>query len=108
MCCGPVFPRSTASNTALEAADFFFQLEFTEPERLPQFTENADYADALCVNASGEFMTLKTRKMLVLGVLGTVLLLSNAMLIAKWLDVTGAIGWASHIRSEYLTGTPSP
>ena len=50
-------------------------------------------------------MTLKVRKMVVLAVLGAVLLLSNAMLIARWLDVTGAIGWASHIRSEYLTGT---
>ena len=50
-------------------------------------------------------MVLRTRKLVVAGVIAAVLFLANALLIAMWLDDSGVICWVQSIRSEYLTGT---
>ncbi len=50
-------------------------------------------------------MVLRTRKLVVAGVIAAVLLLANALMIATWLSHSGVISWARSIRSEYLTGT---
>ncbi len=50
-------------------------------------------------------MVLRTRKLVVTGVIAAVLLLANALVIAAWLDESGVIGWARYIREEYATGT---
>lgn len=50
-------------------------------------------------------MTLGIRKIIVLGLIGAVLLVSNVLLVAKWLSEKGVIDWARNIRAEYLTGT---
>ena len=50
-------------------------------------------------------MTLTTRKLIVLGMIGVVLLLGNILLVASWLAEKGVVDWALSIRSEYLTGT---
>ena len=50
-------------------------------------------------------MTLSTRKLLVLLLIAAALLLANAVLVIDWLSERGVIGFANHIRTEYLTGT---
>ena len=50
-------------------------------------------------------MTLTIRKMVVLGLIGSILLLGNILLVANWLAEKGLVDWARSIRSEYLTGT---
>ena len=50
-------------------------------------------------------MSLRPRKLIVLTVLASILLLANAHAIACWLDRIGLIGWAQDLRAEYVTGT---
>ncbi len=50
-------------------------------------------------------MSLTIRKAVVLGLLGTILLLGNILFVANWLSEKGVVDWAHHIRAEYLTGT---
>jgi hypothetical protein len=50
-------------------------------------------------------MSLTIRKVIVLGSIGSILLLGNILLMANWLAERGVIDWARNIRSEYLTGT---
>ena len=50
-------------------------------------------------------MTLRIRKLIVLGIIATVFLMGNALVLAHWLNEIGVIGWASWFRAEFLTGT---
>ena len=50
-------------------------------------------------------MSLTIRKVIVLGLIGSILLLGNILLLANWLAEKGVVDWARGIRSEYLTGT---
>ena len=50
-------------------------------------------------------MTLGVRKLIVAGTVVAVLLLANTLAIAQWLDHVGVLGWARHVRSEYLSGS---
>ena len=50
-------------------------------------------------------MPLRTKKIIVVAVIGAVILLANAWLVAEWLDRIGVIACAQHLRSEYATGT---
>ena len=50
-------------------------------------------------------MTLTIRKLIVLGIIGTILLLGNILFVANWLSEKGVVEWAKNIRTEYLTGT---
>jgi hypothetical protein len=50
-------------------------------------------------------MSLTIRKAIVLGLIGSVFLLGNILLVANWLSERGVVDWARNIRSEYLTGT---
>jgi len=50
-------------------------------------------------------MSLSTRKFLVLCCVGVIFLVANIWLVANWLEEKGAIGFARHIKTEYLTGT---
>jgi len=49
--------------------------------------------------------SLGIRKLVVISLVGGIFLLGNIWLVVNWLEGTGAIGWAKHIRKEYLTGT---
>jgi hypothetical protein len=50
-------------------------------------------------------MSLTIRKVIVLGLIGSILLLGNILLVANWLSEHGVADWARGIRAEYLTGT---
>jgi len=50
-------------------------------------------------------MSLGTRKLIVVGVIGCVFLAANVMVIATWLNEQGIPGKAEWIRKEFLTGT---
>jgi len=50
-------------------------------------------------------MSLSTRKFIVLCCVGVIFLVANIWLVASWLEEKGAIGFAKHIKAEYLTGT---
>ena len=50
-------------------------------------------------------MTLGIRKLIVLGLVGGVFLLGNALVLAHWLNEMGVIESAGRFRSEFLTGT---
>ena len=50
-------------------------------------------------------LSLGIRKVLILGLVGGIFLLGNIWLVVKWLEERGAVDWARHVRSEYLTGT---
>ena len=50
-------------------------------------------------------MSLTTRKIFVLGVIGLILLLGNILFVASWLAERGVVDWARDVRAEYLTGT---
>ena len=50
-------------------------------------------------------MSLRMKKIVVLGILAAVVLLANIWALARWLDGLGVVAWAQHVRSEYVTGT---
>ena len=50
-------------------------------------------------------MSLTIRKIIVLGLIGSVLLIGNILFVANWLVDSGVVDWAKNIRTEYLTGT---
>lgn len=50
-------------------------------------------------------MTLRMRKIIIVGAVAAVLILANLFVLAHWLDRVGIIGWAQGLRHEYLTGT---
>ena len=50
-------------------------------------------------------MSLTMRKVMVLGLIGSILLLGNILFVANWLSEHGLVDWARHLRAEYLTGT---
>ena len=50
-------------------------------------------------------MSLTIRKVLVLGLIGSILLLGNVLFVANWLAEHGVVDWARGIRAEYVTGT---
>jgi hypothetical protein len=50
-------------------------------------------------------MSLSTRKFIVLCCVGVIFLVANIWLVANWLQEKGAIEFAKHIKTEYLTGT---
>jgi len=50
-------------------------------------------------------MTLGIRKLIVFVLIAAIFLLANVWFVVKWLDENGVVGWAQHLRSEYLTGT---
>ena len=50
-------------------------------------------------------MSLTIRKIIVLGLIGSILLLGNILFVASWLAEHGAVDWARGVRAEYLTGT---
>jgi len=50
-------------------------------------------------------MSLTIRKIMVLGLIGTILLMGNILFVANWLSEKGVVEWAESIRAEYLTGT---
>jgi hypothetical protein len=49
-------------------------------------------------------MSLAIRKAIVLGLIGSILLLGNILLVANWLTEHGVVDWARGIRAEYVTG----
>ena len=50
-------------------------------------------------------MSLTIRKVILLALIGSILLLGNILFVASWLAEKGVVDWARTIRSEYLTGT---
>lgn len=50
-------------------------------------------------------MSLRSRKLLVLLVLTSVMLLANVHAVACWLGRMGLVGFAQDLRAEYITGT---
>ena len=50
-------------------------------------------------------MTLTIRKAIVLGLIGSILLLANILLVASWLAERGVVDWARGVRAKYLMGT---
>lgn len=50
-------------------------------------------------------MSLSLRKALVLGMVGTVFVVANIMIVAQWLGEIGAVEGALYLRREFLTGT---
>ena len=50
-------------------------------------------------------MSLGTRKLVVLILVGSIFVLANVWLVVKWLEEKGVIDFAKHIRHEFLTGT---
>ena len=50
-------------------------------------------------------MSLTIRKIIVLGLVGTIFLTANILVIAKWISDTGIADKAGWIRKEFLTGT---
>jgi len=58
-----------------------------------------------CLFGKENVMTLTIRKAIVLGLIGSVLLLGNIVLVANWLSERGVVDWARYVRAEYLTGT---
>jgi len=50
-------------------------------------------------------MTLTIRKLSVLGLIGSILLLGNILFVANWLSERGVVDWAQGVRAEYLAGT---
>jgi hypothetical protein len=49
-------------------------------------------------------MLLLYWKAIVLGLIGSILLLGNIELVANWLAEKGVVDWARYVRAEYLTG----
>jgi len=50
-------------------------------------------------------LSLGIRKMIVVGLIGTVLLMGNIVLVINWMQAQGWIEWAQSFRYEYLTPT---
>ena len=50
-------------------------------------------------------MALGIRKTIVLVLVAAIFLLANMWLVMNWLEEKGVIDLATHIRTEYLTGT---
>jgi hypothetical protein len=50
-------------------------------------------------------MTLRMRKLVVLGIIAAVLLTANALVVATWLDDAGVIALASSFCTEFLPGS---
>jgi len=50
-------------------------------------------------------MSLTIQKIIILGLIGSILLLGNILFVANWLAEKGVVDWARHIQAEYLTGT---
>ena len=50
-------------------------------------------------------MSVTIRKVMVLGLIGTILLLGNILFVASWLATRDVVDWARDVQSEYLTGT---
>jgi len=50
-------------------------------------------------------MSLTIRKAVVLGLIGSILLLGNILFVASWPAEKGMVDWARDLRAEYLTGT---
>ena len=50
-------------------------------------------------------MTLTIRKIIVLGLIGTILLMANILVVANWIAETGIAEKAGWLRREFLTGT---
>lgn len=50
-------------------------------------------------------MTLGIRKLIVIGIVGSIFLAANIMIVAAWLQEHGVIDLVNGIREEFLTGT---
>ena len=50
-------------------------------------------------------MSLSTRKATVILAVAAVFMVANIWIVANWLEEKGVIGFAEHIKAEYLTGT---
>ena len=50
-------------------------------------------------------LSLGTRKVLILALVGGIFLLGNIWLVVNWLEEKGVVDWAGAVRKEYLTGT---
>ena len=50
-------------------------------------------------------MTIKMRRLTIVGPVASILLLANFLTLGEWLDSTGAIEWAQSINAKYITGT---
>lgn len=50
-------------------------------------------------------MTLKNKKLTMIGTIATLLLLANLWELVAWLDELGLIGWAERLEMKYLSGT---
>ncbi len=50
-------------------------------------------------------MSLTVRKIIVLGLIGTVFLMANILVVANWLAEKGVEQKANWLREEFLTGT---
>jgi len=50
-------------------------------------------------------MTIKSRRLIVIAPVASIMLLANFLALGESLDRFGVIGWAQGLRHEYLTGT---
>jgi len=50
-------------------------------------------------------MSLTVRKIVVLGLIGTIFLMANILVVANWISDTGIAEKAGWLRKEFLTGT---
>ncbi len=50
-------------------------------------------------------MSLTIRKIIVLGLIGTIFLMANILIVANWLAEKGLAEKANWLREEFLTGT---
>jgi len=50
-------------------------------------------------------MSLTIRKIIVLGLIGTIFLMANILVVANWISDTGIAEKAGWLRKEFLTGT---
>jgi len=66
---------------------------------LPYILVNINFLERVYI------MSLKNRKILVLGLIGIIFLLANILVVANWISDSGIAEKASWIRREFLTGT---
>ena len=50
-------------------------------------------------------MSLSSRKAIVILAVAAVVMVANIWIVANWLEEKGVIGFAEHVKAEYLTGT---
>ena len=50
-------------------------------------------------------MTLGIRKLIVIGIVGSIFLAANIMIVAGWLHEHGVVDFVKGIREEFVTGT---